>query len=158
MFLDTVNRRISAFRRYYCLTQEDVARELGLKPSTYSQKERHGNIEVEFLVKLSKILNADFLDLAIGLEEAKKYREKIISDYIVKTNINPETEKKTEEPKITIQEPDNTDFKFTYRECNLIGMLRNMKRSTANDIYKAAYCCIKKKKSLAEAVKEISEV
>ena len=156
--LDTVNERIRNFRRYSNLSQDDLAKELGYKTSTYSQKERKGNIDVEFLVKLSKLINADFLELAFGREEAQKYKDKIISDYLAAIKLKPEgIIKQGESPEIEPPPKPDDEYKFTQREYNIISLLRNMKRKTSDDIYKVAHYCFRKRISLVEAVKELFE-
>ena len=53
--METVNQRITRLRKAANLTQCEMAELLGLKETTYSQRERTGKIDSEFLIKLSEI-------------------------------------------------------------------------------------------------------
>lgn len=56
---ETINQRIKRYRKLSGYTQGEVAEEFGLKLSTYSQRERKGNVECDFLIKLSRMLDLD---------------------------------------------------------------------------------------------------
>ena len=56
---NTINERIKYFRQLFSYTQTDIAEKLNIKPSTYSQKEREGNIDCDFLLRFSELLGID---------------------------------------------------------------------------------------------------
>ena len=64
-----INQRVIMFRKLANLNQAQVAEKMGMKPSTYSQMERAGNISLDRLMKLAEILNVTINDI---LPEDKK--------------------------------------------------------------------------------------
>ncbi len=67
--MSEINSRIKKIRNDLKLTQLDVANALGMNLSTYSQREREGNNEAEFLIELSKIFNVDVKQLLYNENE-----------------------------------------------------------------------------------------
>ena len=63
---ETVNKRIARYRRVAGLKQKEMAELLGMKFSTYSEKERNGTIESDFLLKIATILDIDPILLLCG--------------------------------------------------------------------------------------------
>lgn len=61
-----LNSRIKKYRKLADLTQEDVAKSLNMKLSTYSQMERGGKIKAEYIEPIAKILNVDPIVLLFG--------------------------------------------------------------------------------------------
>ena len=66
---ETINQRIARYRRAVGLTQKDMARLLGSKSSTYAQKERCGEIDFGFVLKVAEILGIDPVVLFLGEKE-----------------------------------------------------------------------------------------
>ena len=54
---ETVNQRVARYRRAAGLNQKEMAKLLGMKFSTYSEKERKGVIDCGFLLDIAKIIN-----------------------------------------------------------------------------------------------------
>ena len=54
-----INRRVQKLRKEKGYTQAELARLLGLKTSTYSQMEQHGNITANMVIRLAEIFNVD---------------------------------------------------------------------------------------------------
>ena len=71
---ETLNKRVTRFRKSAKITQKQVAELLGAKHSTYSQMERKGNIRAEDIVKLAEIFKADILELLLGEEKARNIK------------------------------------------------------------------------------------
>ena len=57
--MNTVNERVRNIRRRAKYNQTELGKLLGLKTSTYSQKERQGNFTGEDLIKLADIFKID---------------------------------------------------------------------------------------------------
>ncbi len=80
----SINERIIYFRKFLRFTQTDMAEELGIKCSTYSQLERKGKITCERLIEISKILNVDIFVLLYGEVrngEAENFSKKELERY-----------------------------------------------------------------------------
>ena len=102
---ETVNQRITKYRRFRGYTQAQMAEWLGMKSSTYSQCERKGKISCEQIISISKILDLDVGVLLYGEEK-------------IKSPITPP------------QEPE-----FTLMEKNLIKIIRNLKKQDRKDVF-----------------------
>ena len=59
MEFNTVNERMKYYRRLFGYKQSDIAEKLGMPTSTYSAKERVGNIDCDFLINFSQVLGID---------------------------------------------------------------------------------------------------
>ncbi len=55
----TINERVKIIRNRLNYTQGEVAEQLGIKLSTYSQNERQGKLSGELLVKLADLFEVD---------------------------------------------------------------------------------------------------
>lgn len=62
----SINKRICAYRKSLRFTQAYVAEKLGIKTSTYSQKERCGKIDSESLIKIADLFEVDVRLLLYG--------------------------------------------------------------------------------------------
>lgn len=122
-----VNKRIKEAREKARLSQNDVAKLMGMKCSTYSQMERKGSISVDKALKLAEILSAD-------------------SDYIIYGKLKEEKIDFTPEPPqvIKVEEPksfldkirDGEDvLVLTRDEKNIIKTFRNMKKSQKSEFF-----------------------
>ncbi len=101
---ETINQRITKYRRFRGYTQAQMAERLGMKSSTYSQCERIGKISCEQIVLISEILDLDVGVLLYGEEKIKP-------------------------PIIPPQEPE-----FTLMEKNIIKIIRNLKNQNRKEL------------------------
>ena len=62
----SINERIALFRKDKGLSQAELGKCLGLKPSTYSQKEREGKFDGEALKIIADVLETDIRILLYG--------------------------------------------------------------------------------------------
>lgn len=53
----TINERVAFYRKLRGMRQEDLAHKIGMKPSTYSQMERSGEISAARLLKIAEALD-----------------------------------------------------------------------------------------------------
>ena len=83
---NTINKRIAALRKSRGLNQEDVAERLGMKPSTYSQMERKGNISADKIVAIANILRVPAIELLYGQDLSN---EQIATPSRLHDNSNP---------------------------------------------------------------------
>ncbi len=107
---ETINQRIARYRKLRGYSQAYVADYLGLKSSTYSQRERSNDISCDMLIKLAFLLEIDVRELLFG-------------NYYKFTFPPPEEKKPEPEPEI----------KYTTTEKNIIKILRNMPASTRKE-------------------------
>ena len=118
----TINQRITAIRKIKGYTQYDIAEFLGIKLSTYSQKERKGIIDCEFLKKISDLFEMDIRILLYG------------------TDPNEITPVNTDNPSsFTDTKPFNLkkeEFILSNREKALIIILRNFPKPKRENVYK----------------------
>ncbi len=63
---ETINQRIVRYRKIVGYSQAELADMLSMKRSTYSQKERGGDIDCETIIKISEILGVDVKVLLYG--------------------------------------------------------------------------------------------
>ncbi len=63
---ETVNQRIARYRKLKGFTQARLAEEIGMRPSSYSQMERCGNITTQRLVDIAIALKVDANVLLYG--------------------------------------------------------------------------------------------
>lgn len=64
----TINQRVACYRKIKNLRQEDVAEKMGMRPSTYAQMEREGDISADRLLKISEALEIPPHSLFLGEE------------------------------------------------------------------------------------------
>ena len=102
---ETINQRITKYRRFRGYTQAQMAEWLGMKPSTYSQCERVGKITCEQIISISEILKLDVGTLLYGEKKAK--------------------------PPITPPQ----EMEFTLMEKNIIKIIRNLKKQDRADVF-----------------------
>ena len=75
-----MNRRVQKLRKERGLTQAELAKLLGLKTSTYSQMEQHGNITANMVIRIAEIFNVDTDSILFG--ELKEERKPDINEFI----------------------------------------------------------------------------
>lgn len=121
-----INKRVAHYRKLAGFNQSQVAEMLGLKLSTYSQRERKGNITGDFLKKLSIIFGVKAEVLLYG-EENKEDASL--------TNTTPEE-------KIN---PNLTPFLLDKREKELVTIYRNVSAPKKIGIFQFAYDTFKSK-------------
>ena len=83
-----INQRVARYRKLKDLNQTQMADFMGIKTSTYSQKERKGKITAEEIIKIAEILNVDVDILLYGEVEKtntplnlNEIEQKIRSEY-----------------------------------------------------------------------------
>lgn len=64
--METINERIVRYRKFAGITQKEMADFLGIKLSTYSQKEKKGIIDCETLKKIAEVFEIDIMLLLYG--------------------------------------------------------------------------------------------
>ncbi len=77
--MKNINKNIAAYRKFRGLTQEQLAKQMGMNHSTYAMRERQGEISCEMLVKIADILAVDVKDILYEENPPKKRGHKIIS-------------------------------------------------------------------------------
>ncbi len=63
----TVNQRIAYFRKLKGYTQQEMAKILGMKMTTYSATEHRRKISCDFLIKVAEVLEVDPYYLLCGI-------------------------------------------------------------------------------------------
>jgi len=69
---ETINQRIMRYRKALGFSQAEMSDYLDMKRSTYSQKEREGEIDCSTIIKISEILGVDVKILLYGENPSKK--------------------------------------------------------------------------------------
>lgn len=122
-----VNERIAIYRRLTGLSQEQVADLLGMSSSTYSQKERKGNITVEFVKRVAPILKVEPSAIMFGEE-----------------NIITPPEPKQPTPEIPTPFPPNaTLMLLNNSESSLINICRNLPKTKRQKVLQFASIFLK---------------
>lgn len=116
-FMNKVNERVRKIRKAAKLSQEKVGKLLGLKTSTYSQKEREGNFNGDDLVTLANYFKVDV-------------REFLYDDI------------ETIDPIIII--PDEC-YMLNERERHVITMYRNLSKEKQKEIFAFVFNTFKNK-------------
>ena len=106
---ESINERIAKYRRFAGYSQEQVANYLGIKSSTYSQRERLGNVTCDFLIKVAEFLNISPVVLLLG------------------TDIEPFTE------------DEEFSLRLNHTEINHIRMLRMISKDEKKEILEETY-------------------
>ena len=124
-----LNSRIKKYRNLADLTQEQVASALNMKPSTYSQMERSGNIKAHLVDPIAKILNVDPVVLLFG--------EKV-EPPVTLPPIAPPPEPLLKQPVPPIFVIDNSDdvLPLKNREIQTIKIIRSLPPEKSEEIYK----------------------
>lgn len=124
-----LNSRIKKYRNLADLTQEQVASALNMKPSTYSQMERSGNIKAHLVDPIAKILNVDPVVLLFG--------EKV-EPPVTLPPITPPPEPTLKQPVPPIFVIDNSDdvLPLKNREIQTIKIIRSLPPEKSEEIYK----------------------
>ena len=122
-----INQRLRSCRILAGYNQSEAGEFLGLKCSTYSQRERVGNFPIEDIVKLADFFCADINYILYGKNE-----EKI-----------PVPQPKPEPPK-NIPNPDIFPL-LTDKEKTLIKIIRNFNNKKRDKVYEFVGKLIKEK-------------
>ncbi len=125
--MNEVNQRIAKCRKRAGLRQEDMAEKLNIKPTTYSQMERNGNITAERLFAMAEIFGVTPCTLYYGKELCNK--ENPLSVKEVPTLALNQSAPHTPEKKIFIP---------SKKEESLLSLLRNFSKEDAAKIYDLA--------------------
>ena len=127
-----INKRIAHYRKLAGFSQTQVAEMLGLKISTYSQRERVGDISAECLKKLSVILDVSAEILLFG-------EEKKAEAILPKPKPEPEVKFEPEQN----AEPNLTPVLLDRKEKDIITMYRNVRKSKKQEMYESIYYLFK---------------
>ena len=117
-----INKRVQRIRKSKKFTQEDLAKILGTKTSTYSQMERSGKIPCETLIKISEVLNTDIRYFLYGDE---------FDDNQKKETVQPE--------KIIIYQKEEPQEDYTFTDENeryLLLTYRNLRPDEQGEAYR----------------------
>lgn len=125
-----LNSRIKKYRKLAELTQEDVAKALNMKLSTYSQMERGGNIKANYIEPIAKILNVDPIVLLFGEQDSK---EAIVLPPIIPA---PEPIIKQPPPPIITIDEEETVLPLKNREIQAIKIIRSLSQEEREETYK----------------------
>lgn len=126
-----INKRIIYYRKKRGLTQEYVAKKLGIKPSTYANGERGNNISCEMAIKLAEIFN---IDVKFLLYENPSLEEKRLLE---KFNIDKELAK--------LCLPNKPILAMDGNETQLLTMFKNCKAEKQQIIMECVYSIYKSK-------------
>lgn len=113
--MNDINSRVKKIRKKLGYSQRDVAEHLGIKLSTYSQRERCGDLTGEFLIELSKLFEVDV--------KAFLYDD---------ANFQIESNKKHE------------GYELNQREVQILTIYRNLSKDNKNAVFGFAYRLLKK--------------
>lgn len=132
--LETINQRIRFYRSICGYNQSEMAEKLGMKCSTYSQRERNGTISVEFAQQIAEVLHIN-IDVLI---HGEKYVERKKRELLLQSH-KTEPEKTAD----TFNPPEIEMNDLNNREQNIIKTLRLLKteeiiriHGIINDSYK----------------------
>ena len=114
----TINQRITLYRKMANLNQTEVAEKMGMKCSTYSQMERKGKITTERLTELAKIFGVTPEMLLYDNNESQKL------DFSG-TEISESTLNQDNIP-IKNSAYGPAPFIVTHKEENIIKIIRNL--------------------------------
>ena len=133
-----INRRVAHYRKMCNFTQEEAASALGLKTSTYSQKERLGNITATDIIRFAKTFGVEPEVLLLG-EEAVTAKKLAIVAEASKNEVIKETNEKT----TTKYEP--AEIVLTAQEKNFVTMLRSLTKKKRENVLQYTYDVFKNK-------------
>lgn len=122
-----INKRLAYYRRLAGYSQVQLAEILGMKISTYSQRERTGNLSAEFITQVSQILGVDPVTILLGNEN--------IRPLTLEGKTNDEAESKTEA----------VPFYLDNKEKEMLILWRSMSTSQRREVFSFAYNVFKKK-------------
>lgn len=137
----SINRRLAHYRKLKGFTQEELAELLDMKPSTYSQMERMGNIDCERLVRISEIIKVDILDLLYGEEKANEIRKNYVKMAILCGELPDITGAPKPKPN-----PEPPEPSLTVRDQNHISVIHNLYPEDKTRVYEFAYDLFKNKR------------
>ena len=139
----SINRRIAQYRKLAQFSQEELAELMDMKPSTYSQMERRGNIDCVRLLRIAKILKADILELLFGEEKAKELRKYYAKLAILSGEVLPIGGEPLPKPE---PKPEPPDINLTVRDKNHISVIHNLSAEDKTRVYEFAYELFKTKR------------
>ncbi len=122
--MNDINKRIKYFRRLAGYTQNELARLIGMKGSSYSQAEREGNITCDLLLRVAEVLNVDPEILLLG--------KKSVKVIIAKAKRKPQPEP---EP-IEIIKDNPYLIEVSSKEKNMVMIFRGLNQEQKNSVYK----------------------
>lgn len=125
----TINERIKRCRRMANLRQEDLAAKLGMKPSTYSQKERSGEVSAVLLLKIAEILGVSVKFLLTGDEKVEDTPVVETVDSIIPTN----SESFGDGLRQTSVTPPTP--MYTFRETQIFNMIHTMREKEKQEVF-----------------------
>ena len=112
----TLNQRVALVRRFMGYSQNYMAEYFGMKNSTYSQKERKGTIDCDFLIKYCDLFDIDIRLMLYGEVPPTEPIYITVPAEPPKSNPMPE-------------------FKLSKREENLLSILSNFSAKKRNLVY-----------------------
>ena len=125
-----INERVKKYRILAGLSQEEVAKKLNMKTSTYSQMERNGNISAQTIMKLAEIFGVSATTLM--------YDENDPFSRMVERSFEKSDEiLNFEQPKITIDENGNfvfPEYAPTKRELDFLKTIKSLPKTTQQEI------------------------
>lgn len=125
----TINERIKRCRRMANLRQEDLAAKLDIKPSTYSQKERSGEISAVLLLKIAEALGVSVEFLLTGEEKVDDTSAVEVDESVI--TINSETfGEGLRQTNVTPPTP-----MYTFRETQIFNMIHTMREKDKQEIF-----------------------
>ena len=131
----TVNGRIKFLRKLKNYTQEQMGDFLGIKTSTYSQKERKGYFTAEDIKTVCEVFDVDPYIIIFGkpspneeLKDAEKQK--------LETEIEEKYRKKYEDYEV-----------FTRKQLRMFKLINMLSREKQNMVFEYAYLLFKNKKT-----------
>ena len=129
---EALRKRIVHYRKAAGYTQENLAELLGMKPSTYSQKEKHGTIDCELAVIMADLFKVDIFAILFEESEAEK-RRKAYEKTVVIEKLVPETKPQID---VTVTVDQRT---LTIREKNHLDVLQRLNNKEKTTVFQYAY-------------------
>ena len=117
---DMIRKRIVHLRKLAGYNQADMAKILNIKHSTYAKREKHGKLDVDFLLSLSQILNVEVSDFLWDVNEPLRKEKENEVDIVVKASDNI----KPKEPEINYKAP----FDYYEGTINALASMASTKR------------------------------
>ena len=116
--MNEINKRIKYYRKRNGYTQEELAKAIGMKSSTYAQAEREGIITCDFLLRVADALKVHPEILLLGKKQIKVVVAK---------------RKRSEQTKMP--DPNKVEMDLSLKEKNIVMILRQFNQEQRNAVY-----------------------
>lgn len=126
-----INERVKKYRNFAGLSQEEVAKKLNIKTSTYSQMERNGNISAQTIMNLAAIFDVSPITLMYDENDPFARVAARAMETPVESSLNFES------PRITIDENGNfvfPEYQPSRREIDFLKTIKSLPKTAQQEI------------------------